>query len=204
MTSTSTPDVGAAARTPSQLARRERIVAAATELLDERDYDRIQIRDVAEQADVALGTLYRYFPSKQQLYAEVLVTWSAAFASTLGRGRSDGASTDAERLRAILRRTVRAYEKHPNFFRLISVLEVVTDQPVVERYGDFASQYTDTLADALVDTVEADRGAVAFVCSTVLGTLLRSWSLRGTPINQVYERIDEVVDLVFSGPRAAG
>ena len=93
MTSTSTPDVGAAARTPSQLARRERIVAAATELLDERDYDRIQIRDVAEQADVALGTLYRYFPSKQQLYAEVLVTWSAAFASTLGRGRSDGASS---------------------------------------------------------------------------------------------------------------
>ena len=31
--------------------------------------------------------------------------------------------------------------------------------------------------------------------------LLRRWSLRGTPISHVYERIDEVVDLIFSGPR---
>ena len=46
-------DVGAEARTPSQLARRERIVAAATELLDEREYERIQIRDVADAASVA-------------------------------------------------------------------------------------------------------------------------------------------------------
>jgi len=125
-------DVGAEARTPSQLARRERIVAAATELLDEREYERIQIRDVADAASVALGTLYRYFPSKQQLYAEVLLDWSRSF-DTRVRSRSNGATTDADRLRAALRRTVRAYEKHPNFFRLISALEVVTDPSVADR-----------------------------------------------------------------------
>ena len=196
-------DVGAEARTPSQLARRERIVAAATELLDEREYERIQIRDVADAASVALGTLYRYFPSKQQLYAEVLLDWSRSF-DTRVRARPNGATTDADRLRAALRRTVRAYEKHPNFFRLISALEVVTDPSVADRYADFASQYTEALATALVDTAEEDRHAIAFVSSTVLGTLLRSWSLRGTPISQVYERIDEVVDLIFSGPRTGG
>ena len=68
-----------AARTPSQVARRDRIIRAATELLEEREYERIQIRHVAEAASVALGTLYRYFPSKEQLYAEVLLTWSESF-----------------------------------------------------------------------------------------------------------------------------
>ena len=67
------------ARTPSQVARRERIIRAATELLEEREYERIQIRHVADAASVALGTLYRYFPSKEQLYAEVLLTWSESF-----------------------------------------------------------------------------------------------------------------------------
>jgi AcrR family transcriptional regulator len=195
-------DLGAAARTPSQLARRDRIIQAATELLDEREYERIQIRHVAEAASVALATLYRYFPSKEQLYAEVLVTWSESF-DTRVRAQSRHAATDADRLRAALRRTVRAYQRHPHFFRLISALEVVTDPAVSERFMQFASRFTDALADTLVDTAKEERASIAFVTSTVLGGLLRGWSMRGTPISRVYERVDDVVDLIFSEPRKA-
>ena len=53
-----------------------------------------------------------------------------------------------------------------------------------------------------MDTAEHERAAIAFVTSTVVGGVLRGWSVRGTPISRVYERVDEVVDLVFS-PRAA-
>ncbi len=53
--------------TPSQRARQERIVAVALELAGEGGYDAVQMREVAEKADVALGTLYRYFPSKKHL-----------------------------------------------------------------------------------------------------------------------------------------
>jgi AcrR family transcriptional regulator len=60
---------GMAVRTPpaSQLARRERILDAAIELATEGGYDAVQMREVADRADVALGTLYRYFPSKTHL-----------------------------------------------------------------------------------------------------------------------------------------
>jgi AcrR family transcriptional regulator len=194
------PDGGAAARTPSQLARRDRIIQAATELLEEREYERIQIRHVAEAASVALATLYRYFPSKEQLYAQVLVAWSESF-DTRVRVQNRQAATDADRLRAALRQTVRAYERHPNFFRLVSALEVVTDPAVSERFMQFASRFTDALADTLLDTAEEERASIAFVTSTVLGGVLRGWSVRGTPIGRVYERVDEVVDLIFSGPR---
>src|SRR5881227_2236162 len=51
----------------SQLARRERILDAAMELAAEGGYDAVQMREVAERADVALGTVYRYFPSKVHL-----------------------------------------------------------------------------------------------------------------------------------------
>ena len=35
-------------------------------------FDAVQMRAVAEQADVALGTLYRYFPSKIHLLVSAL------------------------------------------------------------------------------------------------------------------------------------
>lgn len=54
------------AATPPQRARRDRMLRAAVELAS-GGYDAVQMRDVAERAGVALGTLYRYFPSKVHL-----------------------------------------------------------------------------------------------------------------------------------------
>ncbi len=48
---------------PSQAARRERVVRAALDLGAAGGYDSVQMRDVATSAGVALGTIYRYFSS---------------------------------------------------------------------------------------------------------------------------------------------
>ena len=62
--------------TRSQKARRTRVIEAAMALASEGGYDAVQMRDVAERADVALGTIYRYFASKDQLLAAALVEWA--------------------------------------------------------------------------------------------------------------------------------
>ena len=41
----------------------------------EGGYDAVQMRDVAARANVALGTIYRYFSSKDHLLAEAQVEW---------------------------------------------------------------------------------------------------------------------------------
>jgi AcrR family transcriptional regulator len=50
---------------------RERIVTAARELIAEGGYVAAQIAAVADRAGVAVGTVYRHFPSKSDLFAEV-------------------------------------------------------------------------------------------------------------------------------------
>jgi AcrR family transcriptional regulator len=62
-----------------QRERRQRIVDAAVELMCDVDYDRVQVKDVADRAGVALGTLYRYFNSKDHLFACALLRWSEGF-----------------------------------------------------------------------------------------------------------------------------
>lgn len=202
MTAVASATTGSEARTPSQHARRARIVEAATELLEDREYERIQIREVAEAADVALATLYRYFPSKEQLYATVLLTWAESFDPGGGRPRSVP-PTDQARLRAALRRAVRAYERHPNFYRLITALEVVADPVVADLYAQFAGRFGGALRDSLRTVADPDADAIAQMTSSLLGSLLRSWSLGKTPITRVYAELDRAVDLIFREPTPA-
>jgi len=54
-----------------RLATRERIVRAATELVARGGYREAQVAEVARRAGIATGTVYRYFPSKAELAAEV-------------------------------------------------------------------------------------------------------------------------------------
>ena len=59
-------------RSRSQHQRRKRIVQAAAALASRGGVEAMQMRTVAERAGVALGTLYRYFPSKMDLVVAVV------------------------------------------------------------------------------------------------------------------------------------
>src|SRR4051812_19629135 len=54
-----------------RVATRERVVAAARELIARGGYREAQVAAVAARAGVATGTVYRHFPSKADLFAEV-------------------------------------------------------------------------------------------------------------------------------------
>src|SRR6516162_6199076 len=61
----------------SQPARRRRVLDATLRLASEGGFDAVQMRDVAAAADVALGTVYRYFSSKERLLLEAMVEQQA-------------------------------------------------------------------------------------------------------------------------------
>jgi TetR/AcrR family transcriptional regulator, cholesterol catabolism regulator len=98
--------------TRSQAARRERVIRAAIELAADGGYDAVQMRDVAAQGRVALGTIYRYFTSKDHLLAAAQVEWVADLERRVAQRPPHGATT-ALRMVEILRRATRAMEREP-------------------------------------------------------------------------------------------
>ena len=112
------------ARTEAQQARRDRIVDAGLTLLGERDYDKIQVKDVAEKAGVALGTLYRYFNSKDHLFAWALRSWSAGFGDRL---ELSAAGPTVERVKAVYRLAARAFEKQPRVYAVMVQVQTSMD-----------------------------------------------------------------------------
>jgi AcrR family transcriptional regulator len=59
-------------RERERLGRRQAILDAARKLFWERGYEQATMPQIADIAELAPGTLYLYFPSKQALYAELL------------------------------------------------------------------------------------------------------------------------------------
>lgn len=103
-----------------QVERRQRILDAAKTLLRSTDFESIQIRDVASTANVALGTVYRYFSSKEHLYATVLYDWSVPFYSA-DQSWASGLETTG-RVAQRLRKALTAFEKKPHFYQTILIL----------------------------------------------------------------------------------
>jgi len=99
--------------TANQAARRSRVLDAALQLASEGGYDAVQMRDVATRAHVALGTIYRYFRSKDELLAAALVEWAGTVERQVSARPPRGVSV-ADRLVDVLRRASGAMERDPN------------------------------------------------------------------------------------------
>ena len=64
--------------TPQQLERTRRILKAAVRLGSQHDLDSVRMADVARTAKVSLATLYRYYPTKHQLFAALMIESASA------------------------------------------------------------------------------------------------------------------------------
>jgi len=69
-----------AGQTPQGAAARNRLYAVAIRLIAERGYEATTLRDIAKDADVSVGLLYRYFPSKQAVIIALYDELSADYA----------------------------------------------------------------------------------------------------------------------------
>lgn len=180
-----------------QRQRRQRIVDAASELLVRNEFDQIQIRDVAERSGVALGTVYRYFTSKEHLYAVVLNEWSAA--DPIKKSElPDLNASPAERIRWRLHYSAERLDKFPTFLRLQSVLRQSADPTVLALFLEFSGEAIRSFREVLFDLDAEDAADIIRITTSVLAHEMELFGLGRRDIADVHRLIDRMVDLIFS------
>jgi TetR/AcrR family transcriptional regulator, cholesterol catabolism regulator len=182
--------------TAAQRERRGRIVDAGLALLAERDYEKIQVKDVAEEANVALGTLYHYFSSKEHLFAEALVRWAGTLRTNISRNPLRGA-TDAQRLTQVISRSVRAFQRQPSLARLVATLETSADPLATEILARLAHTTNDIYLEAIHDVDRATAQRIVTVVDAVLASRLRSWVAGRISITAVSDDLADAIALLL-------
>jgi len=117
--------------TRAQEARRQRVVDAAMELGLEGGYEAVQMRDVAAQAHVAMGTVYRYFSSKDHLLAAALVFWVEQLDARLAQVPARG-TIASERVLDVLERALRAMGRQPQLVAAVFASLASPDVAAIE------------------------------------------------------------------------
>jgi AcrR family transcriptional regulator len=94
-------------------ATRDRLIAAATDLLDAGGPAAVTLREVGRRAGVSHNAPYKHFADKEELLAAI-----AARALTQRRSSVRRGGTPVERLRALMRGHVRWAMRYPARFKL--------------------------------------------------------------------------------------
>lgn len=184
----------------SQRARRDRIVETAVELLATDDYEKIHMRLVADRAGVALGTLYRYFPSKERLFATALIRWAQTFEQSYERSIRTAETDPVVRLRRTLGVALKGFERSPRFFGLLIALQASDDPEVAARLETFTGTTSGVVRDALEGIDEQWVEPIETLVWAAVFNLLRNWSFDRLTMPEVRRRLDACVDVIFGSP----
>lgn len=106
------PAPGTSLRERKKTAKQERILEVATRLFAEKGYEAVTTAEIAEAAEVGVGTLFRYAGSKAELLVAVM---NSRFAEGIEAGLSEATEgrAMAESIIAILRPFVEESMTHP-------------------------------------------------------------------------------------------
>jgi AcrR family transcriptional regulator len=131
---------------------RARIVTGARELIAEGGYVAAQIAPVADRAGVAVGTVYRHFPSKADLFAEVFREASQHEVDAMADAvhASDGPA--AERIAA----GVEVFARRALAGRRLAwaLLAEPVDPAVEAERLHFRHSYRDLMAEVIAEGIE--------------------------------------------------
>jgi TetR/AcrR family transcriptional regulator, cholesterol catabolism regulator len=160
--------------TPNQAARRERVIDAALELAAEGGYDAVQMRDVAGRAQVALGTIYRYFSSKDHLLAAAQVELWRDQAERFLQRPPEGA-TAADRVVTVLERAMRGAEREPRRTAALVTATSSPDPAVRDCQLEVMAIMDRVLEEAMADVDTERRVQVALTLRQVWFAWLLGW-----------------------------
>lgn len=102
----------------------EKILDRAARLFGKKRFHEVRMDDIAEEARVGKGTLYRYFPDKEALYLELVKRFSEQYVCAL-RALEAGPGTPLTKLERLVATIIRYFDERPHLFDLIQRAEVL-------------------------------------------------------------------------------
>jgi AcrR family transcriptional regulator len=181
----------------AQRERRKRILDATLAIASKGGYEAVQMRAVAERADVAVGTLYRYFPSKVHLLVSALGREFERIDAKNDRA-AIGTGSPYQRLNQMISRLNRAMQRNPLLTEAMTRAFVFADASAAGEVDHVGKLMDSMFARAMSDGEPTeDQYHIARVISDVWLSNLLAWLTRRASATDVSKRLDLAVRLLI-------
>ena len=157
-----------------------RILEAAKDLFARNGYDRTTTRDVARAAGIATGTLFNYFPTKEQIVAALAHDAVAAAHAETSRLNPQPQSLE-EQLFALTARELRHLRPIRTILRPVLDLDCVDPSPATDD-ADFRRQHASVVERLLAAEMEDGPSPLAMRLYWTLYTgVMMAWTTDESP-----------------------
>src|SRR6187549_2720392 len=181
--------------------RKSELLNAARAVFGKKGFHDASIEEIAEMAEVAKGTVYLYYKSKNDLYLEALRFGIGSLVNELKK-RADSAGSCLETLRLLTRTKIVFFEENRDFFRIYySELSKLPSHPaaiamVRDLYTDQTKVFERILRNGVrrreLRAIDAEKTAFA-IADLTRGVATQR--LLGTSRTTLQDDVDFVVDL---------
>ncbi len=181
----------------AQRERRKRILDATMAIASKGGYDAVQMRAVADRADVAVGTLYRYFPSKVHLLVSAMGREIERI-ETKTEPLALAAGARHQRLNLVVSRLNRAMQRNPLLTEAMTRAYVFADASAAGEV-DYVQKLIDSMfAQAMSDGEPTEEQFhISRVISDVWLSNLLAWLTRRASATDFSTRLDLAVRLLI-------
>jgi TetR/AcrR family transcriptional regulator, cholesterol catabolism regulator len=154
---------------------------------------------VATRANVALGTIYRYFSSKDALLAAAMVEWMAELEERVLQRPPSGRRTP-DRMMDVLNRALRAIEREPELTRAVVTALTSGDPAGVAALTGMIDTLARIMRPAFPADVEpAVEASVVKMLGHIWWSTLIAWATGMGDMRWVSDEINEAAELLAAG-----
>jgi len=190
------------------LRHRQEILETALELFSEKGFHNVSMQEIAQKAEFAVGTMYKFFENKEDLYKALVMEQSDKFHSALTEA-IEASYDEIEKLRNYVRAKGEVFAANVQMIRLYFAetrgasfnVRAGLDPEIRERYGHFLK----TLATVFASGMEkkrfkriADPYQLAVALDSLCNAFLFLW-LETSERCPYPEDPDVILDILFKG-----
>jgi len=195
-------------REREKLRQRQEMLATALDLFSQKGYHNVSMHEIAEKAEFAIGTLYKFFQNKEDLYKALVLEQCDKFEEAITRA-IEKPGDEVEKLRNYVRTRGERFRSNLPFVRLFLAerrgasfnIKAGLDEEVRQQYYNFLERVA-TIFDRGIKNQRfkkiADPYYLAAALDSVIDASLLLWL--DAPDRHPYpEDPDTILNIFFKG-----
>lgn len=195
-------------REREKLRQRQEMLATALDLFSQKGYHNVSMHEIAQKAEFAIGTLYKFFQNKEDLYKALVLEVCDDFEDSIGRA-IEQPRDEVEKLRSYVRAKTKVFRRNLPFIRLYLAesrgasfnLKAGLDDEIRQRYYHSLESIAAIFASGIKNQrfkEIAEPYYLAVALASVIDASLLLWL--DAPERFPYpEHPDTILDIFFNG-----
>jgi TetR/AcrR family transcriptional regulator len=195
-------------REREKLRQRQEMLATALDLFSQKGYHNVSMHEIAAQAEFAIGTLYKFFQNKEDLYHALVLEQCDRFEEALAHAIEDPGD-EVEKLRNYVRTKSDRFRSNLPFVRLFLAesrgvsynLKAGLNEELRRRYYDFLERLA-SIFERGIKTQRFKNIAAPYFLAAALDSIIDASLLLWLDAPERFpypENQDVILDIFFRG-----